>query len=296
MKTTALSSLAFLLVLCTASPAAEKLLLRQNWKTGQVYTIENQTQMTMTMAGLGAQAGANDTNMTQTMTITVKPDGAAGNKAAEIKFTGIKADMAMMGQKMTYDSSDPAKSPPFLQQSFGALVNKSFTMVFDKENKYVESRGLEALSEGTPLGKSQALKGDQMAAMFRKSFEMSLPKEPIAPGESWNFEDKMEMGPIGSISIKIVGKFDSIVDREGHKHAKLLLSGTFSSPEAGGAAAGMVKFGEGSTFTGETYFNLDEGVSSYSETHSDLKINAAGQEMPIKQTNVNKIVSIEAAK
>ena len=296
MKTTALSSIALLFVLCTASPAAEKLLIRQNWKTGKVYTIENQTQMSMTMTGLGAQGGANDTNMTQTMTITVKPDGTAGNKAAEIKFTGIKADMAMMGQKMTYDSSDPAKSPPFLQQSFGALVNKTFTMVFDKENKYLEARGLEALSQGTPLGKSQAMNGDQMASMFRKSFEMSLPKDPIAPGESWTFEDKMDMGPLGSIGIKIVGKFDSVVEREGHKHAKLILSGTFSSPEAAGGAAGMVKFGDGSTFTGESYFNLDESVASYSETHSDLKISAAGQEMPMKQTNINKVISIEAAK
>lgn len=295
MKSTFLCCLT-LLAAIGGSPAADKIVLQQNWKPGMVYTIENQTQMTMTMPGLGGQGGANDTNMTQTMTVTVKPDGTSGNKAAEVKFTGMKADMAMLGQKMSYDSSDPGKSAPFLQQAFGAMVDKSFTMVFDKDNKFLETRGTEALTKGSPLGAGKAMNGDQMAVMMRKSFDMSLPKEAVAPGDTWNYEEKMDMGPMGAIGIKVAGKFDSVVDREGHKHAKLLLTGTFSSPEAQGGAAQVVKFGEGSTFSGETYFNLDEHVTTYSETRADLKLSAAGQEVPLKQTTVNKVVSIEAAK
>jgi Family of unknown function (DUF6263) len=293
MKLNLLPSLALLLLISKASHAADKITLRQNWQTGKIYTMENQTQMSMTMAGLGPKSGANDTTMTQTMTISVKPDGDAGNKAAEVKFTAIKADLAMMGQKMSYDSADTAKSPPFLQQSFGALLNKSFTLVYDKENKYVETRGMEALTQGSPLGGAKAMNGEQMSSMMRKSFDMSLPKEPVAPGDTWNFEEKLEMGPMGSMTIKVTGKFDSVVEREGHKHAKLMLSGTFSSPGADDEKGGMVKFGEGSTFSGETYFDLVENVTDYAETHSDLKMSAAGQEIPVKQNNVNKLISIK---
>ena len=287
------------LVLCVANIAlsAEKFSLRPHWETGKVYSLENDTQMTMAVPGLGQASGAgNETKIQQTMTVTVKPEAATGNKMAEIKFASIKADMAMMGAKMTYDSTDPSKSAPFLQQSFGAMVNKSFTMVFDKDDKFLEARGLDTLNEGTPLGKTKAMSGKQMAEMFRKSFEMSLPKEPIAAGESWDFEEKIEMGPVGSIGIKVKGKFDTVVEREGRKHAKLLLEGVFSSPEAADGKKQMVQFGAGSKFTGEIYFDLDRRVAAFSETHSDLKLGVGGQEMPLKQTTTNKVVSIEDIK
>ncbi len=297
MKAAFLTSACLVLCIINSAFSAEKYSLRPHWETGKVYTLENDTQMTMAVPGLGQQSGAgNETKVQQTMTVTVTPEATTGNKLAEIKFSSIKADMAMMGAKMTYDSSDPSKSAPFLQQSFGAMVNKSFTMVFDKDDTYLEARGLDTLSSGTPLGKTKAMSGKQLAEMFRKSFEMSLPKEPIAAGETWNFEEKIEMGPVGVISIKVTGNFDSIVEREGRKHAKLLLDGTFSTPEAADGKQQMVKFGDGSKFNGEIYFDIDRRVATSSETHSDLKLGVGGQEMPMKQTTVNKVVSIEDIK
>ena len=135
------------LLTSAALHAEDKVTLRAHWEPGKTYTMQTLTEMTASVPGLGAGAGQK-TEITQTMTITVSSESTTGNRLAEVKFTGVKASMNMMGQAMTYDSSDPAKSAPFLQQSFGAMLNKTFTMVFDKDDKYLEARGRRWLWSG----------------------------------------------------------------------------------------------------------------------------------------------------
>lgn len=291
--TAALASL--LIIFSTSARADEKITLRPHWEPGKTYTMETQTEMLTTMPGLGSGAAAGQkTEFTQTMTITVSSEAATGNSLAEVKFTGIKATIGMMGTTMTYDSSDPSKSAPFLQQAFGSMLNKTFTMVFNKDDKYIEARGLDALKQGTPLGQTKAINGDQMADMFRKSFEMALPKEPVASGDSWKNDTKLDMGPVGQLAFTGTNKFDSIVDRDGHMHAKITMDGTMNTEGLGDAK--MVKIAEGSKLTGESYFDLDRKVMDFSETNTDLKMNVAGQEVPVKQKSVNRIISIEDTK
>ena len=283
-------------LLCTTAGAADKITLRAHWEPGKTYTMETQTEMVTSVPGLGAgEAGGQKTEITQTMTITVSSDGTTGNKLAEVKFASIKANMAMMGQTMTFDSSDPSKSAPFLQQSFGSMMNKTFTMVFDKDDKFVETRGIESLTQGTPLGQTKAINGQQMADMFRKSFDMALPKEPVTTGDTWKYEDKLDMGPIGQLTFGGTSKFQAIVDRDGHKHAQIHTDGTMST-DGGGAESKMVKIAEGSKVTGESYFDLDRKVMDHSETNTEIKMNIGGQEVPMKQKATTRITSIEDTK
>jgi hypothetical protein len=281
------------LVTSASLHAEDKVTLRAHWEPGKTYTMQTQTEMTASVPGLGEGAGQK-TEITQTMSITVSSEASTGNRLAEVKFSGIKATMNMMGQAMTYDSSDPAKSAPFLQQSFGAMLNKSFTMVFDKDDKYIEARGLDALTEGTPLGQTKAVNGQQMADMFRKSFDMTLPKQAVSSGDSWKYDDKIDMGPVGQLSFSATNKFDSVVDRDGHKHVKIVMDGSMSTSDAGEAK--MVKIGAGSKMSGETYFDLDRKVVDYTETNTEIKMSVGGQEVPMKQKSVNRIISIEDTK
>ena len=257
--------------------------------------METQTEMLTSIPGLGqGDAAGQKTEFSQTMTITVSSDPATGNSLADVKFTGIKATIGMMGTTMTYDSSDPSKSAPFLQQSFGSMLNKTFTMVFDKEDKYIEARGLDALKQGTPLGQTKALNGNQMADMFRQSFEMALPKDPVAPGDSWKNDTKLDMGPIGKLDVTGTSKFDSIVDRDGHKHAKITSNGGMSTEATGDAK--MIKISDESKLSGESYFDLDRKVMDFSETNTELKMNVGGQDVPMKQKTVTRIASITDTK
>jgi len=289
-----LLSLAIVFALAAGTlSAADKTLLRAHWEAGKVYTVENVMNSSTSMPALG-ENGKQTTNMTQTMTITVKPEG--DKRLATVKIAGIKALMSMMGQVMTYDSADPAKSQPMLQQAFGAIVGREFTLVYDKDDKITDARGMEGLSP-TPVAGAKGPDPKQFIDAFRKSQEMGMPKDPVAPGDTWTFDDTIEMAPLGTMHIKGTGKFDSIVDVEGRRHAKLLIDGAFTSPAAaGGAAAPAIKFGEGSSMKVETLFDIERRVSSSSTVNSELKMNAAGQEIPVSQKVTTKLLKVEDAK
>ncbi len=288
-----LSLAAFFALTAGLLPAAEKTLLRAHWEPGKAYTVENVMNSSTSIPAAG-ENGKQTTNMTQTMTITVKGEGE--NRLATVKIAAIKALMSMMGQVMTYDSADPAKSQPMLQQAFGAVVGKEFTLVYDKDDKITDVRGLDSLG-ATPVGGAKGPDPKQFVDAFRKSQEMGMPKDPVAPGDTWNFEDAIEMAPLGTMKIKGTGKFDSIVDYEGRKHAKLLIDGIFTSPDvAPGAPAPAIKFSPGSSMRVETLFDLERRVASSSTVNSELKMNAAGQEIPVSQKVTTKLIKVEDAK
>lgn len=289
-----LHSLTLILALAAGPlPAADKMLLRAHWQPGKIYTVESVMSSSTEMPALG-ENGKQTTNMTQTMTVTVTPEG--DKKLAVVKFASIRALISAMGQVMNYDSADPAKSQPMLQQAFGALVGKEFTLVYDKDDKITEVRGMENLT-ATPVAGAKSPDGAQFVNAFRKSQEMGMPKDPVAPGDTWTFNDTIEMAPLGTMNIKGTGKFDSIVDHEGRKHAKLIVEGAFTSPEAAaGAAVPMVKFGEGSNMKIETLFDIERRVSTSSTVASDMKMNAAGQEIPVSQKVTTKLIKMENVK
>ena len=293
MRTSSTLSAALALLLISTSLADDKILLRPHYEIGKIYRQENVTDLGMAIPGLG-DAGGQKTNITQILSVTVTKDGTTENKLAEVKFTAIKGTVSMMGQNMTFDSADPAKSSPFLQQTFGALVGKSFTLAYDKEDKFLEVRGLDKVA-GTPLGQGKSPDNAQLADAFRKTQEMSLPGKPVAVGDTWTYEDSIDMPPLGKILIKATGKFDSIGTKDGHQQAKLLLDGNFATPE-GGAAALPVKFGDGSKFSGVMYFDLDRKEVTRSEMNSHLKLIICGKEAPLNQTVVTRLVAIDDVK
>ncbi len=274
-------------------PAADKTLLRAHWDAGKVYTVENVLNSSTTMPALG-ESGKQTTNMTQTMTITVKAEGDL--RLAVVKIAGIKALMNMMGQVMTYDSADPAKSQPMLQQAFGAIVGKEFTLAYDKDDQITEVRGMDSLAV-TPVTGAKGPEPKQFVDAFRKSQELGMPKVPVAPGETWAFDETLEMAPLGTMHIMGTGKFDSIVDYEGRKHAKLLIEGSFIHPAAAaGAAAPMFQFGEGSSINIETIFDIERRVSISSAVNSELKIVVGGKEIPVSQKVTTKLIKLEDVK
>jgi hypothetical protein len=279
-----------------------KVSFRSHYEAGKMYTVENVMEMTTAVPGPpgapagGGGAGNQQTNMTQTLTITVKEEPGADpgttSRLADVKFTGIKATMNMMGQTMVYDSADAAKSAPFLQQAFGALVGKEFTLVYDKDDKIRDARGLDELAPA-PVGGAKGMDGKQLMEAFKKSQEMFLPPQPVAPGDTWTYDDKIEMPPLGAMQAKGTGKFEGVVDVDGHKHAKLVINGTIVMP--GDAANPMVKIADGSTVTVEMLYDLDRHIADSTTTANDIKLNAAGQEIPMKQKVVTKVTKVEDA-
>lgn len=275
----------------TSLTAADKILLRQHWEPGKVYQLESNTEMEMTMAGLPG-GGVQTTSVIQQIDVTVRKEAGSERKLAEMKFTAIKAMMNMAGQLMTYDSTDPAMSQPMLQQAFGALVGRSITLAYDKDDKFLDAIVPEGFAP-TPLGRGQGPDGKQFAAMLRETVDFGLPSEPLAAGGTFTQEKKIEMQPLGAIATKLKGRLDSIVDHEGRRHAKIVMEGTIEMPAG---AQNPVSVLDGAKLSGETLFDLDRKVVSRNTVRNDMKMSADGREMSMKQTVVTTLKSIEDVK
>ena len=254
---------------------ADKLVLRPHWEAGKTYQMKSEIQMDMTVPNAGAQK----TNITQTMNLDVTSETGTGNKIAEMKIVGVRAEMGIMGQTMVYDSSDPSKSNPLLEKSMGAMLNKSLTLVFDADDNYVEARGIEAFQPPGAAGKGMS--GKDMADMFRKSFESSLPKQAVAPGDTWTTDEKMNVGPLGALTVKMDAKFEDIEDHNGQKCAKIVLDGKLSTE--GGSGPVPASIGEGSKMHGEVFFDIAKRLPSESITNAEMSITVGGQTLPMKQ-------------
>jgi hypothetical protein len=267
---------------------AQKEVLRPRWEPGKVYKQENSMNMT---AAMPDNPQPQKTNVTQSYEIRVTAEPATGAKLAALTITGTKATMDVAGQSLAYDSTDPAKSPPSLQQAFGTMLNKSFTFVYDKDDKYVETRGLEKLT-ATPLGNAKGMDGKQLSEAIRRSYEMALPKAAVTVGDTWTIEETLEMSPV-SMVVKAKGRYDSVVEIEGRKHAKLVFEGTFSTPAN---ASAPFTLAEGSKFSGAALFDLQRRVIVSTESLTEMTMQMQGQTIPMKQITVMKLLSVEDAK
>jgi hypothetical protein len=287
--------LSVLSLLLAAMPlhAADKVTMRQHWEPGKVYHLETNMDMDMSMPGMPG-GGGQTTTVIQQMDITVTKEPGTDRKLAEMKFAAIKAMMNTAGQLMTYDSTDPAMSQPMLQQTFGTLLGKSVTIVYDKDDKFVDVI-VPANFLATPLGQGAGPNGNQLGSLFRESVDFGLPTEGLSVGETFNLEKKVDMQPMGTITTKLKGRFDSIVDHEGRKHAKIVSDGTMEMPNLPAEVQAVVSMVPGAKITSETLFDLDRKVVSLNTTNSEMKMSAGGRQMTMKQTMVSKLKSIEDA-
>ncbi|CAN5890854.1 hypothetical protein BH11VER1_BH11VER1_00670 [soil metagenome] len=280
-----------LLLLNFSLPAAEPVLLKPHWEPGKVYTQETTTEMNFKVPAL-LDATDQKTNITQILTVTVAKDGESDRKVAEVRVLSLKGTMDLMGQTLNYDSASPAQSPPFLQQAFGTLAGKSFSLIYDQGDSYVETRTTDPHAPTTPLGSGKNITSQQLSDAFRKSQEIPLPKKAVTVGDTWRYQDKLEMPPVGVIKIEVSGKFDSVVEENGHRQAKLVIEGAFQFPQNEGS---IITIAPGSKFTGDLFFDLDRKVVTRSTTISTINVLIEGKEAPLSQILKTKLISIEDA-
>lgn len=274
-----------------ALTAADKVTFRQRWEAGKTYRQEI-VMNSLANLPLPEAKAAQDTNIVQQITTVVSKEAGTDRKLAVVKFVAIKAMLTAGDQITTYDSTDPAMSQPFLQQAFGAMLGKTFTLVYDKDDKFVEVRVPEG-DVGTPLGDFKGPNAKQFAEALRKSMEAVLPDRPLVFGDTYNYESVVEMPPMAGIKMKSKGRFDSIVQHEGRKHAKLVLeNGTVELPA--GSAPQMAS-GTGK-LSGEILFDLERKVVSQIVTRQEMKIRIQGQETTLSTATSTTLKGVEDTK
>ena len=196
------------LVLALAVPAAAqdddkpKHDLKFTFKPGAVANQVMTQDMTMTMS-MGPQDMVTTISMSVFQTFTIK--SVKDNKATiEQEITRVKAAMDNPMQKVDYDSDEEGSDPGMLE-GLDNIVDQKMELKLSERG---EASDIQAPEDVTGPG------GLDMEGALSQII-VSLPKEPVAIGDSWTVSQKMPMGQMGEsetdITYKLVSVDESVI-------------------------------------------------------------------------------------
>jgi hypothetical protein len=293
-----ITSASWLLLSQLATSAAEREVLRAAWQPGKIYRQQNETQTTSTFTLAPGQTKEQKLNVTQTTAIAVS--GAAAEKNARVTFTAVHGEMMMDGKTHIYDSNDPLMAHPLLRQALGGIVGKTFTLVYDAQDRYQDVKGTEVLGSDPATGTvplAGVAEAREVATLFRQSLEMGLSKMPVGIGDTWVTEESLKFPQAGNMKVTLNSKYDAVVDREGRKHAKISFDGKIGSAAvAPGERAPVASISPESTISGQVFFDLERRTVSLSVFLANLTLELAGNRIPLRQQVTTRLLSMEDVK
>ena len=120
------------------------------------------------------------------------------------KIEGVKMSIDIGGNKISYDSTQPAPQASPLGEFFKAMVGSEFKLTLNKDFKVEKIEGreeyLKKLSESNPPMESllkQILSEETIKEMAEPTFAV-LPGKRVRPGDTWTCKSKLSMGPMGN--------------------------------------------------------------------------------------------------
>jgi hypothetical protein len=144
-----------------------------------------------------------------------KKDG--DNSVLKQKVEGVKMNIEIGNQKISYDSTAKSNDSNPLNEFFKALIGAEFTITLDKSYKVTKIEGykefVEKLAKANPTMKpllETILNEEALKQMVEPTFAV-LPNKEVTEGEEWSLNArKLDMGPIGTYTndykYKYVGK------------------------------------------------------------------------------------------
>jgi RNA polymerase sigma factor (sigma-70 family) len=181
--------------------------LRWDLQVGRTFYSTLTTVTKQTMQVMGNEITQ---NQKQTFIFSWTPlERKNGNWVIKQKIEGVKMDVEIGGNTMTFDSTNPQAAAGPLTDFFKALVDAEFTITLNPKLEVIETKGrkalLDKLSKANPqmqplleqILSEKALK--QMADPMFLFLRMELRKDPppLAKGDTWRRQSELDMGPIG---------------------------------------------------------------------------------------------------
>ena len=296
---------------------AQAIELKQRWITGKKYFQKMETAQQSAFE-IGPQKMDQQMKMTMEMTMAVTMAEDKTRQRVTLRYERAAMEMTMNGQKMGFDSAQPAAGtdPLGLNKTMGAVVGKEMKMLVDAKGEVVAIENYEAFIAA--LGTSP-VPGMDMRMMFSeeslrqtmKGALQSFPPQAVAPGATWPFVNEMTLPQIGKVGVRGTYKFNALVDRGGAKCAELATDATLtmdmSAPGgAGGAAEAIAALGmkvTDGTLKGTVWFDPALGMTREAQLVQDMKMSmknpldpAALVVIPMKQTITTTLTKVEDLK
>jgi hypothetical protein len=197
-----LSALTLVGLLALPAAGQDKANLKWKFEKDKPFYQKMETTTKQTMKVM-----TNDVVQTQTQTFwfSWKPTKIEGDTVTlEQVIEGVKMDIDIGNQKISYDSTAKEQANNPLGEFFKALVGSKFTLTLDTKNMKVtkiEGRPdfLEKLVKANPQMKpllEQILSEKALMEMAEPTFA-AVPGKEVAKGDKWERNTVLDMGPIG---------------------------------------------------------------------------------------------------
>ncbi len=315
--------LATAFLLCAGALAfAQTVELKPQWLVGKRYTQATEMQQETTIP-LGEQAMNQKVGTTMEITTTVTKHEDPKKKRLVQRYDRMVMDMDMMGQKLHFDSSDPASGndPMSLGKALGAIVGKELRLVIDENNKVVEFENMDEVT--APFAQGNPMVGQMMKGMMNKetisqalnqASLKALPGKAVKAGDTWPYAITMNLPQLGAISLKGTYTDKGMSQRGGANCVELTETGTLdmdlggagAGADAGSPAAAMQQMGlkvEGGTIAGTTWFDPALGMTRETQFTQKMTLKMknptnpdASMEVPMTQTISIKLTGVTDAK
>ena len=176
--------------------------LKWKFEKGKTFYQEMTTKTEQNMTVMGMKI-----NQTQTQTFYFSwtpKEQKDDNWIITQKIEGVKMDIQVGGNPITFDSTKetPANNP--LSEFFKALVGSEFTLTLSPKNEVTDIKGkdeflqklIKANQQMEPLLK-QILSDEALKQMADPAFSV-VPNKPVKKGDTWEKNATLNMGPIGT--------------------------------------------------------------------------------------------------
>lgn len=270
----------------------EPVSLQLRWQPGKTYTQETTTE---TFTGKPSGNKADEVKMKVRQTTEIQVTGEeGGRKEARVTFKAMAGEVMLQGKKQTFDSSDLASAHPLIQSSIGQSVGKSFVLVYDAEDKFVEVKDTSALASNTQPSPSLShlAEAKEVAELYRRSLEMGLPQVKVKPGDRWTSQQTVKFPSAGTVNVDLRVKFDALVNYDSGPHAKISFEGDLKN-DLNAIEARPVSIGKGSKAYGQILFDIQRGTISFSAFRSDITLDVQGQKVPVRQQVATKLTDLK---
>ncbi len=237
-------------------------------------TLTTKTEQKMKVMGMDITQ-----NQSQTFYIQWTPGDKSGdNWVVTQKIIGVKMDIDIGGNKISYDSTQPQPNNP-MTDFFKAL--QSIELKFHIDPKDFKIKKIEGREEfvkklgGTnpqmePLLKN-ILSEDALKQMAEPTWA-AFPREAVKKGKSWPSKNTLDLGPIGQYNFNNTYTFQG--DDKDKKLHKIDVSSelTYSAPSKKEGLPFTIKEGQlsGKSTSGHAMFSEEKGRFESSEMSMQL--------------------------
>jgi len=250
-----------------AAAAEEDCPVRFEWKafdpahTRTFYQIlTTNTRQTMKVMGMNVEQIQNQIFYIQWIP---QPQDDKGNWVVIQRIIGVKMDINIGSNMISYDSAIPAQPENPMTDFFKALLDLSLTFTVDKHLKVIKIDGNEKFSEELSKTNPQMeslLKSILSEDALKKMAEPTLFAFPPSSAKSWKRESILDLGPIGSYKTNYLftraGK-----TRRGQEKIDVKATMVYRKPTDKGKLPFTIENGEliGKDGSGYALFNLRRG-------------------------------------